>query len=66
MGSINEGFRDTNEITMSADVYTRSSSGGSSSSDDHSPHHRGKRNGVSGNRGTRADPEWQHLTRAKY
>lgn len=36
-GAINEGFRDSNEITLNADIYTRSSSGGSSgSSDDHS------------------------------
>ena len=60
-GAINEGFRDTNEITLNADVYTRSSSGGSGGSSEHG----GKsRYGNGKNRG--GDHEWQHLTRAKY
>lgn len=60
-GNINEGFRDTNEITLNADVYTRSSSGGSGGSSEHKRY-----NGKSRGSGAGGDHEWQHLTRAKY
>lgn len=63
-GTINEGFRDSNEITLNADVYTRSSSGGSGSSSEHKRYNgKGSRGGGGGGGG---DHEWQHLTRAKY
>ena len=80
-GTINEGFRDTNEITLNADVYTRSSSGGSGGSGDHNHgvNHNNKSryankrgsggsSGGSSGSGSAGDHggEWQHLTRAKY
>ena len=64
-GAINEGFRDSNEITLNADVYARSSSGGSAGSGGSSEHGR-RGGGGGGKRGSGGDHEWQHLTRAKY
>lgn len=66
-GAINEGFRDTNEITLNADVYTRSSSGGSASSSELEHHGRKRYAGGAGSKQRASgDHEWQHLTRTKY
>ena len=60
-GAINEGFRDSNEITLNADVYTRSASGGSNGSSES-----GGKRGRHHQRGNAGDQEWQQLTRSKY
>lgn len=57
-GNVNEGFRDTNEITLNADVYSRSAE-------------RRYNNGTSANsaaipKSRTNEHDWQHLNRNKY